>query len=273
MSNTKDVAVVDAAALAAFAAQFPQEAGFTRLMLPRISFKSQDVTEKKGKTINIITEAGTFMIERPTDEKDEYGKSIWSKEEIGLDMEAFIVYPRKQLRFYDEPTETYYSTPIYDDSEDIIPLFAAGKKIATGTPAELKKSFEYVNTEGKTVSKLENNIVLYIVKDEELFQMSLRGSSMYSYLDFVRKTKPSPLAYSIHFSSAAQKKGSIEWNQMTFKTVRPVTVEDMNLIQGHIDAIKDAINAEREFYAQAAQDATVTAAVVAALPEGKDENF
>lgn len=270
---SKEIATVDATALAAFAAQFSQEPGFTRLMLPRIGFKSQDVMEGKGKNKVVTTEAGTFLIERPTDEKDENGKTIWSKKEIGLDMEAFIVYPRKQLRYYDEPTETYYSTPIYDDSEDIIPLFAAGKKVATGTPAELKKSFEYVNADGKTVSKLENNVVLHIVKDGELFQMNLRGSSMYSYMDFARKTKPSPLAYLIHFSSTPMEKGSIEWNQMTFKTVRQVTADEIAELQGHIDAIKDAINAEREFYSQQAEDSQVTAAVVAALPGGKDEKF
>lgn len=270
---SKEIQTVDAAALAAFAAQFPQEPGFTRLMLPRIAFKSQDVMEGKGKNKVVTTEAGTFLIERPTDDKDEYGKTIWSKEEIGLEMEAFIVYPRKQLRYYDEPTETYYSTPIFDDNEDVIPLFAAGKKIATGTPAELKKSFEYVNADGKTVSKLENNVVLYIVKDDELFQMNLRGSSMYSYLDFSRKTKPSPLAFLIHFTSEPQEKGSIEWNQMKFTTLRQLTADEMVANQAHIDAIKDAINAEREFYAQQAQDATVTAAVVAALPGGDKDNF
>lgn len=271
MSKKEITTQADATALAAFAAQFPQEAGFTRLMLPRITFKAQDVMEGKGKNKTVVIEAGTFFTERSTDEKDEAGKVKWDKEELGLAMEAFIVYPRKQLRYYDEPTETYYSTPIYDDSEDVIPLFAGGKKIATGTPAELRKSFEYVNADGKTVSKLENNIVLYIVLEGELYQMNLRGSSMYSYLDFSRKTKPSLLAFFISFTSEPQEKGSIEWNQMKFTTLRQLTTDEMVNNQEHINAIKEAIDVERAYYAQQAQDSSVTAAVVAALPEGKDD--
>ncbi len=267
--STKEVA--DAQALAAFAAQFPQESGFTRLMLPRLTFKSQDVMEGKGKNKTVVVEAGTFFTERPTDEKDENGKALWDKQELGLDIEGFIVYKRKQLRYYDEATEMFYSTPIYDDSNAVLPLFEGGRKVATGTPAELKKAYEFTTPEGKLRSKLEDNVVLYIVYEGELYQLSLRGSSMYSFLDFARKVAISPSAHLIHFSSTAQEKGSIEWNQMTFTPVRPINADEMTTMQGYIDSIKDAIDAEREFYAQAAQDATVTAAVVAALPEGKDD--
>ena len=260
----------DAAALAAFAAQFPQESGFSRLMLPRLTFKAQDVFEGKGKNKTVVIEAGTFFTERPTEEKDENGKPVWDKQELGLDIEGFIVYKRKQLRYYEESTETFYSTPIFDDVNSILPLFAGGKKVATGTPAELKKTFEFTNEEGKLRSKLEDNVVLYIVYKDDLYQLSLRGSSMYSFMDFARKVAISPSAHLIHFSSEAQSKGSIEWNQMTFKPVRTITTDEMNMMQEHITAIKDAIDAEREFYAQAAEDATVIAAVVEALPEGKD---
>lgn len=262
----------DAQALAAFAAQFPQEAGFTRLMLPRLTFKAQDVMEGKGKSKTVIVEAGTFFTERPTDEKDQHGKAVWSKEEIGLEMDGLIVYKRKQLRYYDEPSETYYSTPIFDDVDDIIPLFAGGKKYATGTPAELKKVFEYTNEEGKIRSKLEDNVVLYVIYKEEMYQLSLRGSSMYSWMDFARKCPISPSAHLVHFSSESQVKGSIEWNQMTFKAVRQITTEEMESMQEYITGIKDAINSEREFYSQQAEDLTVTAAVVQALPEGKDKD-
>lgn len=265
---------VDAAALASFAAQFPQEAGFTRLLLPRITFKSQDVFEGKGKNKVVTVEAGTFFIERATDEKDENDKTVWDKQELGLSMEGFIVYRRKQLRYYDEATDTYYSTPIYDDVNATIPLFKGGSKYATGTTAELKKLFEFTNEEGKLRSKLEDNVVLYVVYEGELFQLSLRGSSMYSFMDFARKVAVSPSAHLVRFASEAKEKGSIEWNQMTFEAVRTITGEEMRDMQAHINSIVDAIDAEREFYAQQAQDNAVSAAVVAALPEAdKDENF
>ena len=273
MSNTKDLAVVDAAALAAFAAQFPQESGFARMMLPRLTFKSQDVLEGKGKSKVVTVEAGTFFTERPTDELNEFGKPVWDKQELGLEIEGFIVYKRKQLRYYEEATETFYSTPIYDDNDAVLPLFAGGKKHALGTPAELKKAFEFTNEEGKLRSKLEDNVVLYVVYADELYQLSLRGSSMYSFMDFARKCPISPSAHLVGFSSEPQSKGSIEWNQMKFKAIRPITANEMATMQEHITAIKDAIDAEREFYAQAAEDSQVTAAVVAALPGGEDKDF
>lgn len=262
-----------AAELAAFASQFPQEAGVSRMMLPRLTFKSQDVMEGKGKKKVVVVEAGTFFTEHPTDEKNEEGKPVWEKKELGLEIEGLIVYRRKQLRFFDEPNDVFYSTPIFDDANDVIPLFCGKNKVATGTPAELKKSFEYTTEDGKTRSKLEDNIILYVVYNDELYQMSLRGSSMYSFLDFARKVALGPAAHLVHFTSEAQEKGSIEWNQMKFTAVRTITRNEKEVMQAHVDAINHAIETERAFYAQQAVDGAVSAAVVATLPEGaKDED-
>lgn len=274
MTDKKTTAVAtqaDAAALAAFASQFPQEAGVSRMMLPRLTFKSQDVMEGKGKNKVVVVEAGTFFTERPTDEKDEEGKTVWDKQELGLEIEGLIVYRRKQLRFFDEPNDQFYSTPIFDDANDVVPLFCGKNKVATGTPAELKKSFEYTTEDGKTRSKLEDNVILYVLYNDELYQLSLRGSSMYSFLDFARKVAISPSAHLVHFTSEAQEKGSIEWNQMKFTALRTITAAEMIVMQGHIDEIKHAIETERAFYAQQATDSAVSAAVVA-LPEGKDQD-
>lgn len=274
MSKKEEIAVVDKALLDQLTASYPVEPGFNRLLLPRLTFKSQDVMEGKGKNKKVVIEAGTFFTERSTDQKDGQGKVIWEKEEIGQELEGFIAYQRKQLRYYDEPSDAYYSTPIYDTNEDVIPLFKGGKKIGSGTPAELKKSFEYTNEEGKQRSKLEDNVILYVLVDGELFQMGLRGSSMYSFKGFSRSVAvPTQL---IHFSSTPQVKGSNEWNQMEFKAVRTVTNDEAMAILEAQDQIKDAIAAEKAAYAEMAQDDTVTAAVIdetAALPAGKDEDF
>ena len=269
MAKKEIITTADDSILAELAASAPQEAGFARLMLPRLTFKSQDVMEGKGKAKKVVVEAGTFFTEVPTDVKDTDGKPVWDKTEIGLEFEGFIVYTRKQLRYYDEPNETFYSTPIFDDNDAVLPLFAGGKKVATGTPAELKKSFEYTTEEGKTRSKLEDNTVLYVLYENELYQMSLRGSSMYSFKDFARKVPTAYNVHLIHFSSETQEKGSIEWNQMKFTAVRLVTGDEAVEIKEAIDKIKEAVEMEREFYAQSAIDATVEAAVVSALPESE----
>lgn len=271
--KTQEIQTVDESLLAQLTASYPVEPGFNRLHLPRLTFKSQDVTEGKGKAKKVVVEAGTFFTEHATDEKDAEGKVIWEKEEVGTEFEGFIAYQRKQLRYYDEPNDVYYSTPIYDSSDDVVPLFKGGKKVATGTPAELKKTFEYTDPEGKVKSKLEDNVILYIIKDDELFQMSLRGSSMYSFKGFARKVAvPTQL---VHFSSTPQEKGSIEWNQMEFTALRMVSQDEAIAVLEAQNKIKEAIEAERAAYAEMAQDENVTAAIldeVATLPAGPDPN-
>jgi hypothetical protein len=275
----KEVTVAaDADLLAQLSAAYPQEAGVNRLMLPRLTFKSQDVFEGKGKDKKVTVEAGTFFTERPTEEKNEEGKNVWDKTELGLEIEGLIAYRRKQLRYYDEPNDTYYSTPVYDDVNDVIPLFKGKDKHATGTTAELKKLFEYVDSEsGKTRSRLEDNVVLYIIYQDELYQMGLRGSSMYSFKDYERKASPSVSAVLTHFSSQAQEKGSIQWNQMTFKAVRTITTEEAHIVIDAQNKIRDAVEAEKAYYASLQQSEVVAAALyeghasAAALPAGDDD--
>lgn len=283
MSKTKNndkevITTADADLLAQLSAAYPQEAGYSRLLLPRLTFKSQDVMEGTGKNKKVVIEAGTFFTERATDEKDEHGKNVWEKNELGLEIEGFIVYRRKQLRYYDEPNDVFYSTPIYDDVNDVLPLFKGKDKHATGTTAELKKLFEFVNEEGKTRSKLEDNVVLYILYADELYQMGLRGSSMYSFRDYERKVSPSVSAVLTHFSSQPQEKGSISWNQMTFTGLRTVTTDEAHAIIAAQNTIKEAIEAERAFFASQQQEEVVAAALyqgnttAAALPAGDEDD-
>lgn len=271
--------VATAEMLAELSAAYPQESGVNRLMLPRLTFKSQDVMEGVGKAKKVVVEAGTFFTERPTDEKNEEGKNVWEKQELGLEIEGLIVYRRKQLRYYDEPNDTYYSTPVYDEVDEVIPLFKGKEKHATGTTAQLKKLFEYVDSEsGKTRSRLEDNVVLYIIYQDELYQMGLRGSSMYSFKDYERKASPSVSAVLTHFSSQPQEKGSISWNQMTFKAVRTITVEEFHAIKETQTKIREAIEAEKAYYASQQQGEVVAAALyegnatAAALPAGDEDD-
>ncbi len=281
VTSTKTTAEVmttaDAELLAQLAAAYPQDAGVARMLLPRLTFKSQDVMEGTGKNKKVVIEAGTFFTERATDEKDTDGKTVWDKEELGLTIEGFIVYKRKQLRYYDEPNDVFYSTPIFDDVNDVLPLFKGKEQHARGTTAELKAMFEYVDSEsGKTRSKLEDNVVLYVLYADELYQLSLRGSSMYSFKDYERKVSPSVSAVLTHFNSQPQEKGSIQWNQMTFTALRTVTSDEARTVLNHQADIKHHIDLERAYYAS--QNAAPTAALPAsdapALPAGTtDDDF
>lgn len=258
---------VSTESLNALANMFPTDPGYTRSVLPRLTFVSQDKTEGKGKNMTVVMEAGTFLEERETEELNEAGKKVWSKTELGLAIEGIILYQRKQLRYYDEATEEYTSSPIYDADDEIVPLFTNKKEIARGTPAELKTKYKYTAADGKVKSKLEENRILYILKDGEIFQLNLRGSSMYSFLGYARKTLcPSVLT---KMESEPKEKGSIEWNQMTFTPVRLLTQTEVNEVVNYIESIRNGIAEEKAYFAGQAAAASPSAA----LPAGTGDDF
>src|ERR1035437_7623570 len=152
---------------------YPVETSFNRILLPRLSMISQDKTEGKGKAMKVVAEAGTFQTEVQTEEVDENGKKVWEKKELGTEIEAVILYERKQLRFYDSANENYTSSPIYDNEDQIVPLFCDKAEVARGTPAELKAipAYQGLSAKGKPISKLEENRILYVLLDEVVYQM------------------------------------------------------------------------------------------------------
>lgn len=247
---------------------YPQEAGMQRIMLPRFGLVSQDITEEvkdpktKKKTINVLSEAGTFFTEKQGEEEETVevdGKDVkrkkWDRTELGTEAEGTIIYQRKQLKYYDESTEEYTSSPIYDTDDEEIPLFLNKKEIKRGTPAQLKTLYPGTNQAGKAISKLEDNRILYILIDGEVYQCNLRGSSMYSFFTYGRKTLvPSVLT---KFASEPKEKGSINWNMMTFETVRELTKDEADAVLEKVGEIKQGIAAEKAFYANQAGTAQV----------------
>lgn len=247
-TNKELVSAPSADVSQALAAGFPQDLGFTRIQLPRLSLVSQDKTEGKGKAMKVIQEAGTFLKEYQTEELDESGKKIWAKDEIGTEIEATIVFQRKQLKFYDESTEDFTSSTIFDNNEEIIPLFCNKAEIARGTVAELKAKYNYVDKDGKTKSRLEDNKILYVLYKGEIYQMSLRGSSMYSCKTYLKET-PNPTIFLTKFSSEAMEKGQIAWNKMTFTNIRQLTAEEAELVLEKQTEIRESIAQEKAYFA------------------------
>ena len=245
MSKTKqELAVRDEALLAELNDMFPKETGgFTRIQLPRLSFVSQDQTEGKGKQMVVTAEAGTFFTEKESSEVTEEGKKKWDKTEIGSAMEGIILYYRYQLSYYDEATEKYTSSPVYDSQDEILPLWSDKKEIAKGTPADLKAQYQFVDKDGKTKSKLKDNRILYVMKDGEVYQLNLHGSSMYSFMKYA-KTVNCPTVLTT-FASEPQEKGSIQWNMMTFKPTRPLDNEQLQEVAAKVRDIKQAIIMEK----------------------------
>jgi len=237
----------------------PVEAGFTRIQLPRLGLVSQDTTEevknpKTGKKeIKVISEAGTFFTDVQSDEevKGADGKKYkpWNKTEIGSGIEAIILFRRMQLRFYDATTEKYTSSPVYDSNDEIIPLFRDKKEVARGTPKELqaRKEFQGVTAAGKPTSKLEENRILYVLYEGEIYQMNLRGTSMYAFMTYSKTCTVNMVLTA--FGSEAKEKGTTKWNQMTFEAKRDLSQDEGLDVIGKINQIKSSIIAEKGYYA------------------------
>lgn len=236
----------------------PQEQGFTRIQLPRLGMYSQDKFEGKGKSAVLVKEAGMFYTEVPPTEKD----GEWTKQELGTSMEGIVLYHRKQLSYYDNATEKYTSSPIYDTPEDVVPLFLDGKEVHRGTPAELKAKYAYTDPDdGKVKSKLEDMRVLYLLKDNQVWQISVRGSSMWAFSKYAKSCLVSSVL--TKFNSEAKENGSIAWNQMTFDAVREITTEEANTVIDNLQKITNAIAEEKAYFASLAQNkASLTNAVV-----------
>jgi len=225
----------------------PQEQGFTRISLPRLGMYSQDKFEGKGKSAVLVKEAGMFYTEiPPTGDVKE-----WTKDEIGSSIEGVVLYHRKQLSYYDEATQKYTSSPVFDSAEDVVPLFQEKKEIQRGTMAELKAKYAYTDPkDGKVKSNLEELRVLYVLKDGQVYQMSLRGSSMWAFSKYAKSCLVSTVM--TRFTSEAKENGSISWNQMTFDAVRDITGDEANVVIDNVQKIVTSIADEKAYFASIA---------------------
>jgi len=261
--NTKALAVADDELMKQLEEGYAQEEGYKGIFFPRISMLSKDKTEETGKgkdkKIKVLAAAGEFSIERPTEEVGEDGKKIWAREELGTEFEGIIFYKRHQLRMFNEGSKSYVNSPIYDADDEVIPLFENKKEIERGTPKELQDKYMITNKKGKKVSSLEKNRILYVLYKGEVFQMQLRGSSLWALSDYERGVV-SPTVVT-KFSSEEAENGDVTWQKMTFKAVRKVTTEEAKKIIELKNTMNTAIAASKATFADAK-----------ALPAGKDED-
>lgn len=259
------IAPASVESLALLRADYAQEDSLTQNLLPRFAMASQDVMEGEGKKKHVVVEAGTFYTEaqdtEETEVENENGKTemkkLWTKTEIEAKPRGIIIFKRKQLRFYDEDTEEYTSSPIYDNDDEVIPLFCNKAEVARGTAAELKEKYQYTAEDGKKKSKLEDNRILYVLYtpksgEPTVYQLNLRGSSMYSFKDYEKKLSKegkNPKMVVTEFSSEHRQKGKIEWNMMTFETVSIISEAQVKDVLARVEEFKSAIMQTKAFFA------------------------
>lgn len=262
-TKSKELAVVDESTLAELGGAVAQEASYTRMLLPRLSFASKDKTEEvgtgKNKKINVLMAAGTYFIERETEEtvtrEDGTEGKVWDKEEFDEETppEGIIIFKRKQLRYYDDE-EGFTSSPIFggedgeDEENDIISLFKGGKRVDQGTVKELQKKYPHkLSKKGAKIPQLALENILYVILDGELLQMNLKGSSQWAFRDYTKKVKVATVI--TRFTSEENEVGDNRFNSMQFNSVRPLTADEAQVAVAKLREIKQAINDEKAYFA------------------------
>ena len=226
----------------------PKESGFVRRTFPRISFTSQDKTEGKGKSMTVIEEAGTFFIEKPTDDTDEKGKRIYGKEEIGKSFEGVIFFTRKKLSYYDQAAGKFVSSSLYDQDTDEIVLWQDGKQIAKGTKKELQAPYNFIKEDGKASTKLAENKVLYVWYNGEIFELTIKGTSMFEYSGYYKNCMGEPNKNLTLISSIEAENGATRWNKTTYKRVRQLTQDEWDTTRQLAKEMVEGIAEEKAYF-------------------------
>jgi hypothetical protein len=241
---------------------YPVADDSSRVSLPRFGMLAKDIIKEEGtgknKKIEVIEAAGTFYTEKDEGEVNEEGKKVWTKKYIGEKADVIITFHRKQLRFYDKGLNKYISSPIYDDKEQIIPLFLDKRVIARGTPAELQSRYPKLSAKGKPSSNLNEETILYVIYNGELHQCNLSQSSKWSFLDYRRKLNPSTVVTEL--GSVEETNGINTYRKMTFKSKGLIDPEVAEVV----------INTQAELKAQVASDAQYFLEQANEKSEGED---
>jgi hypothetical protein len=230
---------------------YPVEDESTRLQLPRFGMLSKDIIEETGtgknKKIKVVEAAGTFFTERDLGEVNEDGKKVWTKTFIeGETVEVIIAYHRRQLRKFDSSLEKYISSPIYDNADQVIPLYLDKQIIKRGTQAELQALYPALTQKGKPTSDLKEECILYVVYNNELYQMNISQSSKWEFKTYSRGLNPSTVVTVI--GSVEDTFGTNTYRKMTFKNDRPINSDEFEIVAESQGAIKEVVKSDEKFY-------------------------
>jgi len=261
MTKTKELVVAATEEqLAILDKSFPVAEDSRAPRLPRMGFLSKDIVEEKGtgknKKITVVQSAGTFYTEVETDEvSEETGKKVWSKEFFGDQepLDAVIFYHRKQLRMFDSVDNIYINTPIFDDNEEIVPLYKGATQIDKGLPASLQAKYPALTAKGKPSSKLKSEVILYLLVNEEVYQMNLSQSSKFSFQTYGRTTKVNHVITTLSMSDEMTQ-GTNTYRHIVFSSKGVMTQKQADLVLPVVKELNDYISAKKTAYGGQSQE-------------------
>ncbi|HMI79342.1 MAG TPA: hypothetical protein VK484_11145 [Ferruginibacter sp.] len=229
---------------------YPVSEESNRLQLPRLGLLSKDIVEESGtgknKKIKVLQAAGYFYTESDKGETNEEGKKVWTKEFIEDEtIDVTIVYHRYQLRKYDSSLEKFISSPIYDNAEQVIPLYLDKQVIKRGTEADLQKLYPALTQKGKPTSDLKKEVILYVLFNGELHQLNLSQSSKWEFMSYKKQVNPSTVITTL--SSTEETFGTNTYRKMMFNVKRPIGQEEFELVFENQSLVKTTVENDSKF--------------------------
>jgi len=237
--------------LAVLNAAYPVPEESNRLQLPRFGMLSKDITESEGtgknKKIKVVQSAGTFYTESDEGEVNEEGKKVWTKKYIDdATVDVIIAFHRKQLRMYDASLEKFYSTPIYDTADQILPLYLDKQVVKRGTQAELQAMFPAVTLKGKPSSKLKDETILYVLYEGVLHQANISQSSKWEFMTYKKSVNPSSVITTL--GSVEDTFGDNTFCKLTFKNKRLINTDEFEVVTEGQTLLKDIVEKDKQFF-------------------------
>lgn len=262
--------------LAVLDTSYPVQEEDNRLKFPRFGMLSKDLTEESGKgknkTIKVIESAGTFYTEKDLGEVDEEtDKKVWTKEFIGEKVEVIIAYERKQLRKFDASLNKFISTPIYDNKEQVIPLYLDKQVIKRGTPDILQACYPALTAKGKPTSDLKEETILFVIYKDELYQCTLSQSSKWEFKSYKKGLNPSTVLTCL--TTSEETFGTNTYRKMKFTNVRNITQAELDMVQEFQTTLKDKVDSDAQYFLQNADVKAIEAKQDAELDKYGNEKM
>jgi hypothetical protein len=250
MLKTKAVTITEEQ-ISELNAAYPISEESNRLQLPRFGCLSKDIVEETGtgknKKITIIQPSGTFFTESDEGEVNEDGKKVWTKTYLeGETQDVQICYPRRQLRKFDSSLKKFISSPIFDNGEQVIPLYLDKQVIQRGTQAQLQKLYPALTQKGKPTSDLREETILYVIYNDELHQMNLSQSSKWEFKSYAKSINPSIVVTTL--GSVEETFGKNTYRKVTFKSAGLINNDQFKMVKENQAILKATVEADQKFY-------------------------
>lgn len=248
MSKSKELS---AEQLATLNESYPVSEGSNRVSYPRFGMLSKDITEVSGtgknKKIKIINPAGSFFTEKDLGEVNDEGKKTWTREYLDADTaEVIIAFHRRQLRMYDSSLEKFYSTPIFDNADQVVSLYLDKQVIKKGTQAELQAMWPALTQKGKPTSKLKEETILYVIYKEELYQCTLSQSSKWEFKNYARGLNPSTVITEL--GSKEETFGDNTFRKIVFKNKRMIDADEFEIVSENQSNLKETVKSDEKYF-------------------------